>query len=138
MSVTRSALKSRPIIDVLQVVAVLIGAGHQVGRAGDRLIHHDQGSAHAQRRGVAGDRANGVDLLIGGRAHLFGLDGVGQLGLIDFHVAADHGEHKLLDNLLPSWHAGDHKDRLGRFSLGNAQEVRQVGDGLGGRGSHFF
>ncbi len=129
------------VVGVAQVVAGLVGAGHQVGADGDQVVHDQQHlvTLDAERRAVAGLGADGQDLLDDGRAQAAGLDGVGELGFVQLHVAAHDGKDKLLGyRAVRLVDVGHHEDGLGRLALGNAEEGGQVGNGFAvGRG-HLF
>ena len=77
------------IVDVREVVAGLVGAGDQVGCRLDRVVHHHGQVGQADGRGVAGDQAGGLKLLVGGQPQVRRLQQAPQLGFVDLQVAAD-------------------------------------------------
>ena len=123
------------------MVARLVGSGDQVGRGRDQVVDHNQDlvALDAERRAIAGLRADGEDFLGDGGAQAAGADGVCELGFVQFHVAAHDAEDELLGKLAAGlFDLGNHEDGLGGFRFGDAKEGGQAGDGFGVRRRHLF
>ncbi len=132
-----------PVIDVAQVIALSVGARHQVVTGRDGVIDDHQHVFQPHRRGIARHRPNRADLVLRGRAQRLGLERIGQLGLVDFHIAAHHREDKALAFGLAAWEGvfllGDcrhHKHSLGGAGGRYTQEGGQIVDGLAVRCGH--
>ncbi len=134
-------------VGIAQVIVHLVGPGHKVGADRHQVIHHQEHlvALDADGRTVARRSAHGVNLLHRGRAHAARVDGVGELGFIQFHVATQHSKDEAVDDLSclavglrGAIHLGHEKDRLGCLIRANVQEVGQGGNGGGARRVHLF
>ena len=118
------------VVYIGEVVARLVGPGHQIGRGRHGLIDDDQCALHADGRSIARLRADGAYVPVPRRPHFEGTDRVGQLGLVDFHVAAHDRQYKRIPLVPTVADGGHHKEGLGDLVRG---DIEQRGQFLHGR-----